>query len=266
MPTGACRRTAARRGGAHGAPHACLRCGRAPRHAGGASAERVHEVERGDTLTGIARRYGVTIAALVTSNGLPDDRAIIKVGQRLVIPASARGAESLPTPGPRYRDARPPVNLILSVPDFGDRLPLFIWPADGHVTSSFGRRHSGWHHGVDIKGDLRGPVLASAGGVVVASGQQRTYGRFVKIEHVNGFMTVYAHNDRNLVSIGDRILPAKPLRLSAGRAGPRRIICTSRSASAGSRTTPLPIAVAVPLRRRGPRPWRPWREPPRGRQ
>ena len=224
-------------------------------------------MERGDTLTGIARRYGVTIAALVTSNGLPDDRAIIKVGQRLVIPAPARGAEPA-APGPRYRvSARPPVNLILSVPDFGDRLPLFIWPADGHVTSSFGRRRSGWHHGVDIKGDLRGPVLASAGGVVVASGQQRTYGRFVKIEHVNGFMTVYAHNDRNLVSIGDRILlPARPLRSSAGRAGPRRIIYTSRSASAGSRTTPLSHAVAVPLRRRGPRPWRPWREPPRGRQ
>jgi murein DD-endopeptidase MepM/ murein hydrolase activator NlpD len=181
--------------------------------------ERVHEVERGDTLTGIARRYGVTISALITSNGLPDDRAIIKIGQRLIIPAPGRGAEGLPAPGPRHRvSVRPPVNLILSVPDFGDRLPLFIWPADGHITSSFGRRRSGWHHGVDIKGDLRGPVLASAGGVVVASGQQRTYGRFVKIEHVNGFMTVYAHNDRNLVSIGDRILPGQTIAL-IGRTG-----------------------------------------------
>ena len=217
-------------------------------------------------LTGIARRYGVTIAALVTSNGLPTTAR----SSRSASGWSFRRPRAAPRAcrrRARYRvSARPPVNLILSVPDFGDRLPLFIWPADGHVTSSFGRRRSGWHHGVDIKGDLRGPVLASAGGVVVASGQQRTYGRFVKIEHVNGFMTVYAHNDRNLVSIGDRILPARPLRSSAGRAGPRRIIYTSRSASAGSRTTPLSHAVAVPLRRRGPRPWRPWREPPRGRQ
>src|SRR5262245_27294729 len=181
---------------------------------------RMHEVQPGDTLTNIARRYGVTVPDLVVANRLPDDRAIIRVGQRLAIPASGQGtdgASALPGP-PQYQRPRPPASLVLSVPDFGDRLPLFRWPADGHITSVFGRRGGGWHHGIDIKGELRGPVLASAGGVVVASGFEPLYGRVVKIEHANGFLTVYAHNDRNLVAVGDRILPGQTI-ARIGRTG-----------------------------------------------
>jgi murein DD-endopeptidase MepM/ murein hydrolase activator NlpD len=181
---------------------------------------RMHEVERGDTLTNLARRYGVTVPDLVAANRLPDDRAIIRVGQRLTIPAPRQGTDPAPAPPvPRqHLRPRPPAGLVLTVPDFADRPPLFSWPADGHVTSVFGRRGGGWHQGIDIKGDLRGPVLASAGGVVVASGFEPLYGRVVKIEHANGFLTVYAHNDRNLVAIGDRILPGQTI-ASIGRTG-----------------------------------------------
>jgi murein DD-endopeptidase MepM/ murein hydrolase activator NlpD len=53
---------------------------------------------------------------------------------------------------------------------------------------------------------------------VVASGLERRYGRVVKIEHVNGFMTVYAHNDRNVVDVGDRVLSGQTIAL-VGRTG-----------------------------------------------
>jgi len=43
-------------------------------------------VVKGDTLYGLARRHGVTVAALVQANNLPTD-AKIKAGQTLVIPA-----------------------------------------------------------------------------------------------------------------------------------------------------------------------------------
>lgn len=177
---------------------------------------RVHEVESGENLTWIARRYGVTVAALVTANRLPHDQVVIRIGQRLVIPTPALGAER--SPAPPVAEPWRPRNLVLAVPDFADRLPLFVWPAEGHITSTFGRRRSGWHRGVDIKGDLRGPVFASAGGVVVASGLEHQYGRVVKIEHVNSFLTVYAHNDRNLVTVGQRVLPGQTI-ARIGRTG-----------------------------------------------
>ncbi|HEX5814307.1 MAG TPA: LysM domain-containing protein, partial [Methylomirabilota bacterium] len=47
---------------------------------------RVHEVARGDTLSGLARRYGVSVAAIVAANRLPSERATLRIRQRLVIP------------------------------------------------------------------------------------------------------------------------------------------------------------------------------------
>lgn len=44
-----------------------------------------HVVARGETLTSIAKRYGVTIAAIRRANGIADP-SLIRVGQRLVIP------------------------------------------------------------------------------------------------------------------------------------------------------------------------------------
>ena len=45
-----------------------------------------HVVARGETLTSIARRYGVTLAALEKANGIKNPSLIV-VGQRLIIPA-----------------------------------------------------------------------------------------------------------------------------------------------------------------------------------
>lgn len=48
-------------------------------------AGRVHTVERGDTLTKIAQRYGTTVEAIVAANGIKD-RSRISVGDKLKIP------------------------------------------------------------------------------------------------------------------------------------------------------------------------------------
>jgi membrane-bound lytic murein transglycosylase D len=64
--------------------------GRSPEAAGGASgsetaAKRVtHRVRNGDTLSSIARRYGVTIAQIASWNGISANR-VLRVGQRLTI-------------------------------------------------------------------------------------------------------------------------------------------------------------------------------------
>lgn len=48
---------------------------------------RTHTVTRGDTLTGIARRYGVSNAAIAAANRLRD-HDVVKLGQRLTIPGA----------------------------------------------------------------------------------------------------------------------------------------------------------------------------------
>ena len=199
-----------------------------------AAETRVHVVVRGDTLTGIAARYGVSVAALVAANNLGDDSGVLRIGQRVVVPnpsaSPTRPSNALAStpPGARGRPkeiacCRPPRccgprNLMLFVPDFIDVSPMFAWPVEGPITSTFGRRRSGWHRGIDIKAGRGAAVFAAAGGVVITSDREPRYGRVVKIEHDGGFLTVYAHNEENLVEAGTRVAAGDPI-ATIGRTG-----------------------------------------------
>ena len=64
---------AAPRGGAAGRP----RSPRAPRRAASTDAGRAHaHVRRGETLTGLAKRYGVSVQALREANGLSGEETL----------------------------------------------------------------------------------------------------------------------------------------------------------------------------------------------
>jgi murein DD-endopeptidase MepM/ murein hydrolase activator NlpD len=196
---------------------------------------RSHVVVGGDTLGGIAARYKVTVAALVAANRLPGERARLRIGQRLVNPPAAPPAVAA-TPrrrGPRVTAARAeasvppprlparprgPRGLELAVPDFVEASPPFAWPVEGSVSSTFGRRRSGWHRGIDIKASQGAVIFAAAPGLVVTSGTEPRYGRVVKIEHDDGFVTVYAHNEENLVQRGMRVAAGDPI-ATIGRTG-----------------------------------------------
>jgi putative chitinase len=53
-----------------------------------ASCQQIHIVQRGETLTGIARRYGTTVQALATTNHIANPH-LIYAGQRLVVPCGS---------------------------------------------------------------------------------------------------------------------------------------------------------------------------------
>jgi len=200
-----------------------------PTKAPAPAVQRTHDVVRGDSLFSVARRYGVTVPALVSANGLASDRVKLRVGQRLVIPpagavvvttTTSRATPARPPrdASPRSAAARAPADFFFAVPDFADALTTFVWPKEGTITSAFGRRRLGWHRGIDIKGDRGEPITAAAPGVVVVSGVEPRYGRVVKIEHEWGFTTVYAHNDDNLVEVGDWVVGGQRI-ASIGRTG-----------------------------------------------
>jgi murein DD-endopeptidase MepM/ murein hydrolase activator NlpD len=83
-------------------------------------------------------------------------------------------------------------------------------PADGKVTSGFGRRSlkigSSNHQGIDIEGKKGDPIYAADGGVVIAAGDKKNgYGNMVQIQHDNGDITLYAHNSELVVAEGDLV-------------------------------------------------------------
>ena len=85
------------------------------------------------------------------------------------------------------------------------------WPADGHITSSFGRREnpqSGddeFHSGVDIAAGLGTSVRATADGIVSFSGWSGGSGNLVVIEHGLKFSTFYGHNKMVSVKVGQKV-------------------------------------------------------------
>lgn len=74
------------------------------------------------------------------------------------------------------------------------------------MTSGYGRRWGRMHRGIDIAAPVGTPVVASAPGVVVASGwNSGGYGNLVEIKHPGGGLTVYAHNSRILAQAGQQV-------------------------------------------------------------
>jgi murein DD-endopeptidase MepM/ murein hydrolase activator NlpD len=87
------------------------------------------------------------------------------------------------------------------------------------VSSFFGalRGHRA-HGGVDFSTPVGTPVMATDGGVVVASTNRyegdKKYGEVVVIEHLNGFRSLYAHLNRRSVNVGDEVAPGQLIGLS----------------------------------------------------
>ncbi len=103
----------------------------------------VHEVRPGETLSGIAKRYGTTIADLQSLNGLRNAHTV-RDGKRLKLPASA--------------SAPPPITPLCPVKDAGKF----------DFSNSFGApRHGGRKHaGNDIFAKRGTAVLASVSGTI----------------------------------------------------------------------------------------------------
>lgn len=73
------------------------------------------------------------------------------------------------------------------------------------VSSSFGPRGDGFHRGVDFAAPSGTPIFASLAGTVIRSEYHVSWGNYVAIEHANGLTTLYAHNNQNLVTVGQTV-------------------------------------------------------------
>lgn len=96
----------------------------------------------------------------------------------------------------------------------------------GWLSSYFGKRTDPFtgkaanHTGIDFAGKKGAEIIAVADGVVTWSADRYGYGIMVEINHGNGYSTRYAHNSKNLVSVGDEVKKGQPVALmgETGRA------------------------------------------------
>jgi len=91
--------------------------------------------------------------------------------------------------------------------------------ANGWISSGFGMRTDPFtgkhdlHKGIDFAGKKGTEIHTVAEGVVTWSGKQKGYGNLVEIDHGHGYVTRYAHNEKNIVKVGDKVVKGQTIAL-----------------------------------------------------
>lgn len=153
-----------------------------------------HVVRPGENLFRIGKAYDVSYEELARANRIRDPRQI-RIGQRVFIPRSTR---QLPV------EIITPVEGVPSAPPSAAQGTL-LWPVSGAVNSGFGPRGSSFHDGLDISAPEGTPIRAVEFGEVIYTDQLRGYGNIVIVRHGGGIVSVYAHNQVNLVREGQQV-------------------------------------------------------------
>ena len=170
-------------------------------------------VKSGDTLFGIARRFGVSVQKIVEINNLGLNHVII-TGQVLKIPKIS-GSNSvtlnsnknlkivtLPQPKP---DILKTSSRILKV--------KFYLPLDGKIITKFGIKSDGViNEGIYIEADYGTIVKSSADGEVIFVGSDlKDFGKLLIIKHSENLITSYAHLSKIYVYEGEIITRGQPI-------------------------------------------------------
>lgn len=157
-----------------------------------------HVVRPGENLFRIGKAYDVSYEELARANRIRDPRQI-RIGQRIFIPRSTR---QLPV------EIITPVEEVPGTPGAPPSAAaqgMLLWPVSGAVNSGFGPRGSSFHDGLDISAPEGTPIRAVEFGEVIYADQLRGYGNIVILRHSGGIVSVYAHNQVNLVREGQPV-------------------------------------------------------------
>lgn len=155
-----------------------------------------HEVQPGDALSLLSKKYGVDVQTIKLANNLHND--LIRIGDTIIIPHLQRAPNQ-------------PFEL---------KKGSFIWPVLGVISSPYGyrkhpiRKERHFHGGIDIAVPIGTQIRAAAAGTVIQSGYIVGFGKTVIIDHGNGVRTLYAHNSSLMVRAGARVNLGQTIALS----------------------------------------------------
>jgi murein DD-endopeptidase MepM/ murein hydrolase activator NlpD len=203
-----------------------------------------YRVQRGDAVSTIAKKFGVSTGAIIASNDIKNARrlqegAVLRIPSVDGIPYTVKSGDSLSRISASFNT---PLDVILDVNDLksdvikagetifipGARMndmdlrmslgELFIYPVHGrYITSKFGMRKDpisgnlSFHTGIDIRAGTGAPVMAAMDGTVSVTSENWVYGKYVIISHPNGFKTLYAHLSAISVKQGDRVTQGRKI-------------------------------------------------------
>ncbi|KKU90731.1 hypothetical protein A3H89_01960 [Candidatus Amesbacteria bacterium RIFCSPLOWO2_02_FULL_48_11] len=158
-----------------------------------------HKVGRGETVYSIAKKYNTNPQGIVDFpfNTFADNETFaLAVGQELVIPDGVKPAEVLWSPVKSTAQLTPNAGAVSA-------LGRFVWPIGGKITQGY----RFYHRGLDIATAFGTPVVAADAGRVIVAGwpDSSGYGIRVEIDHGNGFVTLYGHLSKTLVSVGQTV-------------------------------------------------------------
>jgi murein DD-endopeptidase MepM/ murein hydrolase activator NlpD len=202
----------------------------------------VYTVRSGDSVSGIAQKFGLAIDTVLSWNAIRDAHLVVP-GKVLTLP-NADGLRYAVRRGDTLEGiAKRNGILLTSILDWNDlgtstitpgqvlflpgaRMPagdiaralgtLFVWPLKGKLTSRFGMRVGPvdgidrMHWGIDIKGDTGTPILAAMEGTVYDVGYNSRYGKYIILRH-SGFQTLYGHLSRFSVEKGESVAQGRKI-------------------------------------------------------
>ena len=185
-----------------------------------------HRIVQGDTIGGLAMRFGLRQDTLISVNNIQNSR-LLQIGQVIRVPNqdgivyTLRSGDTLQKISEQHRASIQDIQTVnelfsekvnagttLFIP--GARLDyvnlqeingdLFMWPIRGRITSPYGYRIDPigkvvrqFHTGLDIAAPLGTPVGAAMAGRVSAVGYNASSGNYVIINHHSGYRSFYAH-------------------------------------------------------------------------
>lgn len=201
-----------------------------------------YTVQKGDTLFLIAWRTGQDYLQVAKLNRIPAPYKIYP-GQRLSLPTPAR-LSSRTIHKATGQSSKVKANQVVDhqkkqaygktesvdkkrafVPPnsgFPDKIESWLWPTRNSVTRGFSSAEQG-NKGLDFSGTLGSPILVTAAGKVVYTGDAlRGYGKLVIVKHSDSFLSAYAHNDRILVKEQQWVRAGQKI-ATMGKSGSERV-------------------------------------------
>ena len=194
----------------------------------------IHKVKKGDTVSTIAKLYSSDAKEIIKFNKLQEGGEDIVIGETLLVPNGKK-------PQPKYIYSSGSTFSSLAAPMPSISAPAgsrYIWPTSARrITQYFGWRHTG----LDIAGPIGTPIYASRAGRVIRSqcGWNGGYGCYIIIDHGEGVTTLYSHNSKLFVEVGEEVAQGQNIAAmgSTGRSTGSHVHFEVRVK--GKRTNPL---------------------------